>query len=145
MIGDEFNPKDTKRSLRERFDSYCKRVIYHATYNTVHKQERYLFNQWGRRGTEPESVQEGIEDDIGAVTLSVRGYEITLHDPELAELVMELQARKREILLLNEIIGLSLGEIAEELGVEYETVKSTKSKAMRDLRKGAARKNEKKD
>ena len=51
----------------------------------------------------------------------------------------------REILLLNEIIGLSLGEIAEELGVEYETVKSTKSKAMRDLRKGAARKNEKKD
>lgn len=90
-------------------------------------------------------MQEGIEDDIGAVTLSVRGYEITLHDPELAELVMELQTRKREILLLNEIIGLSLGEIAEELGVEYETVKSTKSKAMRDLRKGAARKNEKKD
>ena len=143
MKGEEFNPKNTKGSLRERFDSYCKRVIYHAAYNTVHKQERYLFYQWSGEGAELEKMQEVIEDDIGAVKLSVR--DVTLHDPDLAELVMELQARKREILLLNEIIGMSLTEIATELGVEYETVKSTKSKAMRDLRKGAARKNGKKD
>ena len=145
MKGEEFNPKNTKGSLRERFDSYCKRVIYHAAYNTVHKQERYLFYQWSGEGAELEKMQEVIEDDIGAVKLSVRGYDVTLHDPDLAELVMELQARKREIFLLNEIIGMSLTEIATELGVEYETVKSTKSKAMRDLRKGAARKNGKKD
>ena len=67
MKGEEFNPKNTKGSLRERFDSYCKRVIYHAAYNTVHKQERYLFYQWSGEGAELEKMQEVIEDDIGAV------------------------------------------------------------------------------
>ena len=116
MKGCESSPKDTKRSLSERFDLYCRRVIYRSTYNTVFKQKKYLYRQWCGEDVEPEEeIKEGIEDDLCAVRLSVRGYEVTLHYPELAELVMELQARKREILLLNEIIGLSLIQSTEKM------------------------------
>ena len=51
---------------------------------------------------------------------------------------MKLQNRKREIVLMFFMLEMTLDEIAEELGLEYETVKSTKSKAIREMRKGAA-------
>ena len=40
------------------------------------------------------------------------------------------------------LLDMTLEEIANELGIEYETVKSTKSKAIKELRKGAASESE---
>ena len=56
MEGYEKSPEDTKRSLRERFDLYCRRVIYRSTYNTVYKQKKYLYRQWCGDGIEPDEM-----------------------------------------------------------------------------------------
>lgn len=144
MSGYEFDPGDKKGSLRDRFDFYCKEVIYHAAHNLVYKQTQYLVRQFTNGETDSEEMLH--EDDhvnIFGVKLSVRGKEVFVRDEELAKMLMKLQARKREILLMNYMLDMTLEEIAEELGLKYETVKSTKSKAIREIRKGAVRKNEK--
>lgn len=134
MEGSEFNPKD-KRSLQERFDMYCRWVIYHGTHNTVDKQTTYLKRQWSGSDIEPDKLAEEDERIItDAVEIMVREHKVVFHDKELADLVLSLQARKREILLLSEVLDYTLKEIASELNLAYETVKSTKSKALRELR-----------
>ena len=46
------------------------------------------------------------------------------------------------VALMYYLLDMTLEEIANELGIEYETVKSTKSKAIKELRKGAASESE---
>ena len=144
MSGYEFDPGDKKGSLRDRFDFYCKEVIYHAAHNLVYKQTQYLICQFTNGETDlEEMLHEDEHVNIFGIKLSVRGKEVFVRDEELAKMLMKLQARKREILLMNYMLDMTLEEIAEELGLKYETVKSTKSKAIREIRKGAVRKNEK--
>ena len=143
MSGYEFDPGDKKGSLRDRFDFYCKEVIYHAAHNLVYKQTQYLIHQFTNGETDlEEMLHEDDHVNIFGIKLSVRGKEVFVRDEELAKMLMKLQARKREILLMNYMLDMTLDEIAEELGLKYETVKSTKSKAIREIRKGAVRKNE---
>ena len=52
---------------------------------------------------------------------------------------LTLDVYKRQMYYL---LDMTLEEIANELGIEYETVKSTKSKAIKELRKGAASESE---
>ena len=47
---------------------------------------------------------------------------------------MELQDKKREIVLLNAALGYSLSEIAGQLDLKYDTVKRYKSNAIKELR-----------
>ncbi len=144
MSGYEFDPGDKKGSLRDRFDFYCKEVIYHAAHNLVYKQTQYLIRQFGNGEIDPdELMHEDDHSNLFAERMSVRGKEVFVHDEDLVKMLMKLQARKREILLMNFMLDMSLEEIAEELGLEYETVKSTKSKAIREIRKGAVNNNEK--
>ena len=141
MQGKRFNPKNKKEkgSFRERFHHYCKTVIYHGAYNLAYRKARQLLREWGENLGEISPDQMLWEDDhsdLYAETLSVRGEDIKVHSEELANMLMRLQERKREILLMFFFLDKSLDEIAEELEVSYETVKSTKSKAIKDLRKG---------
>ena len=143
MKGYEFDPEDKKGSFRDRFDFYCKEVIYHAAHNMVYRQAQYLRHQFGGMGKNPDTLV--VEDDYGdlfAAKMSVRGKEVVIRDDGLVKMLMKLQDRKREILLMNYMLDMTLSEIAGELGLEYETVKSTKSKAIRELRKGAVLKSE---
>lgn len=143
MNGDEFDPNDKKGSLRDKFDRYCKKTIYNAAHNLVYKQTRFLIYQYGADEVDPDWViQDDNHDDQYAFRLSVRGREVKIQDEGLMKMLMKLQERKREILLMSFMLDMTLGEIAEELGIEYETVKSTKSKAIRELRKEVSKKNE---
>ncbi len=139
MSGYEFDPGDKKGSLRDRFDFYCKEVIYHAAHNLVRKQTHYLLFQFGGEDIDPdELIREDDYESLFAAKMSVRGKEVIVRNEELAKRLMKLQNRKREIVLMFFMLEMTLDEIAEELGLEYETVKSTKSKAIREMRKGAA-------
>ena len=122
MSGYEFDPKDKDGSLRDRFDCYCKEVIGRAAHNLVFKQAQYLILHFGGGEIDPSMMMH--------------------EDERLAKLLPKLQKRKREILLMYYLLDMTLEEIANELGIEYETVKSTKSKAIKELRKGAASESE---
>jgi RNA polymerase sigma factor (sigma-70 family) len=79
--------------------------------------------------------KEDKRDTTDAIEIAVREHKVFFEDEEFADLVMTLQERKREVLLLSEVLDYTLDEIASELNLAYETVKSTKSKALRELRK----------
>ena len=145
MCDFEFDPKDIERirRFRDRFDRYCKKTIYNAAHNLVLMQTQFLILQYGADDADPEQVL--TEDDYGdlyAYRLSVRGKEVLIRNEKLAEMLMRLQARKREILLMFYMLDMDLDKIAEELGIAYETAKSTKSKAIGELRKGVKKKDE---
>ena len=136
----EFNPKDKKGSFRDRFDIYCKRTIFNAAHNLVRKRTQFLYYHYSADDIDPNwMVTEDDHSDLYAFRMSVRGREIKIKNEELAKMLMKLQARKREILLMSYWLDMTLEEIAGELGIEYETVKSTKSKAVSELRKGVKR------
>lgn len=140
MSDHEFDPDDKNGSFRKRFNAYCKKTIFNAAHNLVYKQTQYLIRQYGADGFDPDwLIKDDNHSDLYAVRLSVRGKEVMIENEELAEMLMKLQARKREILLMSYMLDMTLEEIAKELGIAYETAKSTKSKAISELRKGAGR------
>ena len=143
MSGYEFDPKDKDGSLRDRFDCYCKEVICRAAHNLAYKEAQYLIRHYGGGEINPAVLlHEDEHDDLYAVKMSVRGKDVLIGDERLIRMLPKLQKRKREILLMYYLLEMTLDEIADELGLEYETVKSTKSKAIRELRKGAAKTSE---
>ena len=148
MHGKRFNPNNKEKgSFRERFHHYCKTVIYHGAHNLAYRKGRQLLNEWGDKLWFADMDEILWEDDYGdlfAEILPVKGENIKVYNEELADMLMRLQKRKREILLMFFFLDKSLDEIARELEISYETVKSTKSKAIRELRKGAGDKDGKK-
>lgn len=129
-------------SLRQRFDSYCKQTMRYLAHNIADSATRRMLKE---QPASDEVIMGGIMENVqeepleyGSVTVSAGCAKVSLHDEELAGALMRLQERKREILLLNEVLGYSLSEIADALRLSYETVKSTKSKAIRELRRGGA-------
>ena len=143
MSGYEFDPRDKDGSLRDRFDCYCKEVICRAAHNLAYKEAQYLIRHYGGGEINPAVLlHEDEHDDLYAVKMSVRGKDVLIGDERLIRMLPKLQKRKREILLMYYLLEMTLDEIADELGLEYETVKSTKSKAIRELRKGAAKTSE---
>ena len=143
MSGYEFDPKDKDGSLRDRFDCYCKEVIYRAAHNLAYKQAQYLILHYGGGEIDTTSMlHEDEHRDLYSVKMSVRGRDVFVGDERLIKMLPKLQKRKREILLMYYLLDMTLDEIAKELGIEYETVKSTKSKAIKELKKGAAKFNE---
>ena len=81
-------------------------------------------------------------DSLLAEKILVRGRVVNINDEQLAELLNHLQTRKREILLMSFMLGMPNEEIAAELKISKNTVKVTKSNAIRELKKGAACKDE---
>ncbi len=129
--------------IRRFRDRYCKKTIYNAAHNLVLMQTQFLILQYGADDADPEQVL--TEDDYGdlySYRLSVRGEKVLIRNEKLAEMLMRLQARKREILLMFYMLDMDLDKIAEKLGIAYETAKSTKSKAIGELRKGVKKKDE---
>ena len=99
----EFDPRDIERirRFRNRFDRYCKKTIYYEAHNLLLMQTQFLMLQYGADDADPE--QALTEDDYGdlyAYRLSVRGKEVLIRNERLAKMLMRLQARKREILLM---------------------------------------------
>ena len=121
----------------------ARRQLIEAYQPLVFKQAQYLILHFGGGEIDPSMMMhEDEHDNLYAVKMTVRGKDVFIGDERLAKLLPKLQKRKREILLMYYLLDMTLEEIANELGIEYETVKSTKSKAIKELRKGAASESE---
>lgn len=143
MITNGSVPGDGGGSLGGRFDCYCKKVIYNAAHNEAYKQMKYLYRQWGEDDFNPDEIeQDGAYDRLLSEKVLVRGREVNLNDEQLVKMLDRLQPRKREILLMSFMLGMTNEEIAVELGISQATVKVTKSNAISELKKGVANRNE---
>ncbi len=61
-------------------------------------------------------------------------YLIVLNDEEIVKALYGIKKNKRDILLLNVIAGQSLAEVADTLDMNYETVRSYKKRAIKEMR-----------
>ena len=105
--------------------AWVTRLAVNESINSLRRNERLLFTD-----QIPDEAEEEAPD-VGKVPLEL-----------LQRMIEELPTGYRAVFNLYVFEQLSHKEIANELGIEYETVKSTKSKAIKELRKGAASESE---
>lgn len=123
-------------SLQHKFDTYCKKTVKNGTFNVVRNFVRYCKNYDGISYEEVEEILGNMEEtSLCGTELQVGGTSIVIEDEELVQALMTLQNRKREVLLLSVALGHSLLEIANELQITYETAKSTKAKAVKEMKR----------
>lgn len=130
-----FSPSELE-SLQHKFDTYCKKTVKNGTCNVIRNFVRYCKNYGGISYEEiEETFGEMEETSLCGTEVKVGGTSIVIEDEELLQALMTLQNRKREVLLLSVALGYSLLEIANELQITYETAKSTKAKAMKEVKR----------
>lgn len=123
-------------SLQHKFEAYCKKTVNHGVSNIMRDFMRYCRNYSGISYEEAEEILCSIDKtSLDATELQVGGTSIPIEDEDLVHALMQLQNRKREVLLLSIALEHSLMEIANELQITYETAKSTKAKAQKEIKR----------
>ncbi|MDE5933568.1 MAG: sigma-70 family RNA polymerase sigma factor [Lachnospiraceae bacterium] len=127
---------DNAEKIASDFNSFCWTVIRRSVINQLRGYVRHCRNYGTVSLEETEESLLAVYDDIpaGKIKISAGRMVILLEDERLADALMELQDKKREIILLSAAFGYSLSEIAGQLDLKYDTVKRYKSNAMRELR-----------
>ena len=127
---------DNAEKIASDFNSFCWTVIRRSVINQLRGYVRHCRNYGTVSLEETEESLLAVYDDIpaGKIKISAGRMVILLEDERLADALMELQDKKRKIVLLSVAFGYSLSEIAGQLDLKYDTVKRYKSNAMRELR-----------
>lgn len=127
---------ENAEKIASDFNSFCWTVIRRSVINQLRGYVRHCRNYGTVSLEETEESLLAVYDDIpaGKIKIPAGKLVILIEDESLADALMGLQDKKREIILLNAAFGYSLSEIAGELDLKYDTVKRYKSNAMRELR-----------
>lgn len=127
---------ENAEKIASDFNSFCWIVIRRSVINQLRGYVRHCRNYGTVSLEETEESLLAVYDDIpaGKIKIPAGKLVILIEDESLADALMGLQDKKREIILLNAAFGYSLSEIAGELDLKYDTVKRYKSNAMRELR-----------
>ena len=121
--------------LRERFDFFCRNTLKNATYDLVRQEHRKLvFHDLESLMTNEPSYCPDDKEDMKIAEYVVGYQTFSVTDERLMEILNRLTKRKRDVLILTAAFGYTNREVAEMLGITKETVKSTKTKAFRDIR-----------
>ena len=139
MKEDLKRPGIRQDGLEKRFDAFCKQVIRNAIYDVLRKENRrQFFEQTGIGIPSGELLYEDEYkelDDIPCIRVYEAGSKVLkVKDSRLDEILHRLSKRKQEVFVLGYGFNYSNSEIAETLGISREAVKSTKAKAVRDIR-----------
>jgi RNA polymerase sigma-70 factor (ECF subfamily) len=117
------------------FGSWVYRIVSNAAYQKIRRRQRIFFDipldevlppfHEGRHAGLISDWSSGIDDP--AVQTELRSV--------LSSAVSELPAHYRAVLVLHDIEGLSMAEVADALGISVPTVKSRAHRARLSLRK----------
>lgn len=132
---------DNAEKIASDFNSFCWTVIRRSVINQLRGYVRHCRNYGTVPLEETEESVTAVYDDIpeGKIEIPAGKMVILIEDERLADALMELQDKKREIVLLNAALGYSLSEIAGQLDLKYDTVKRYKSNAIKELRRKVGR------
>lgn len=125
--------EDTQRV----FDCYCKRILKNEAIN-IQKHNQYMNSrQVSFSELTPEQLAQICTCDEYSSDYSrfkVLEYDIAVKDELLAEALLELPERKRDIILLSYFLDYNDVEIAELLNLVRRTVNDQRNKALKDLK-----------
>lgn len=127
-----------EQGKQRSFDCYCKRVLKHEAID-IQRHNQYL-NTVQVSLSELKTAQENElctfdEYSTNYQNFKVFEYEIAVRDELLAEALLELPERKRDIVLLSYFLDYTDVEIADLLKSVRRTVNDQRNKALKDLRK----------
>ena len=129
--------------LQKRHDAFCYAVIRKQAIKQIQRYVQYC-KKYTAISIEEMEEELFIEEDIALekFVFTVKGEPIVIEDEFLAEAIMELQERVRNVLLLNVALEHKLSEITDILEIGYDTAKVYKSMALHEIRKKVSGKNE---
>ena len=120
------------------FDCYCKRVLKHEAIDIQRNNQYLLSTQVSLSELSQEQIGELSTYDVYSTDYSnfkVLEYDIAVKDELLAEALLQLPEKKRDIVLLSYFLDYSDIEISELLNIVRRTVNDQRNKALNDLKK----------
>ena len=127
-----------EKSKQHKHDSYCKRVLRNELFNH-YNEEDYLKDREANFSelTTKELEQLSTKDEYFKFEyiFEVLGNEVIVKNEMIANALIELTERKKEIILLAYFLDLSDREIGENLNMIRSTVQSHRKKALTQLRR----------
>jgi RNA polymerase sigma factor (sigma-70 family) len=133
--GDSINRKEQEYVVRQRFDSYCKKVIANEFRDIVRAVRRKrktgetLMVDW-------MDVDSHVKHPHDCTMFRAGDSDILITSDRLSEELFKLSERRREIVLLAECCGETDGEIAARLSIKRSTVQYQRAQAIKALRAG---------
>ncbi len=117
-------------------DKYIKQTISNA--RAEYYREKYKDGRQEYIILDYDTFEEVITDFVSnniPVYINACGVSIPVYNHDLAEAILELRDKEREIILRNIVLGDTLKDIANDLGVTFQMVSKYKIKAIKNLRK----------
>ncbi len=120
-------------SLRHRFDAFCKKVIEHSVSNQIRSYIRHCKNYTAV----PIEMESFSTEDLYSSArhkMSAGDETVMIDNDDIAEVLLEMQEKKRQVLLLNAALDYSLAETARILGIAYTTARSYKTRGLQEMK-----------
>lgn len=135
MVNKELLRLEEKENMEHRFDAYVRLIIRRRVKNQIRNYIRYCRRYDVVSMDDVEKLSDGYEVMMPETfKLYAGNYLIVLNDEEIVKALYGIKKNKRDILLLNVIAGQSLAEVADTLDMNYETVRSYKKRAIKEMR-----------
>lgn len=135
MVNKELLRLEEKENMEHRFDAYVRLIIRRRVKNQIRNYIRYCRRYDVVSMDDVEKLSDGYEEMMPETfKLYAGNYLIVLNDEEIVKALYEIKKNKRDILLLNVVVGQSLAEVADMLDMNYETVRSYKKRAIKEMR-----------
>jgi RNA polymerase sigma factor (sigma-70 family) len=127
LLVHEYDP-----SLGKPFENFVKGVLHQRFFNRYFSE--VLEDEKHKSKTVEFDDNMNIEEKAKSILLEENELKLPSHYIELYQALNQLGTRQREILILSEVKGWNATEIARELGINPNTVRATKKKAIERLR-----------
>ncbi len=135
MVNKELLRLEEKENMEHGFDAYVRLIIRRRVKNQIRNYIRYCRRYDVVSMDDVEKLSDGYEEMMPETfKLYAGNYLIVLNDEEIGKALYGIKKNKRDILLLNVIAGQSLAEVADTLDMNYETVRSYKKRAIKEMR-----------
>jgi DNA-directed RNA polymerase specialized sigma24 family protein len=124
-----------------QFEVYCKRTLLRELADIAKEVKRRKRRKYGKDETPMSSLDkadarklERLSHAQEATLFYVAGYEIPIKSDRLADGLLRLTERQRQMVLLSEYCGEPDVKIGERMGVKRSTVQSQRKEALSELR-----------
>lgn len=122
--------------VRHQFDSFCKRLLKNETRNILRdmkKKQKYevLFSEMPHKEMDALMTTDKYPIDINK--FAVCGFEVDIESDLLAEALLKLPVKSREIILLAYFLDMTDKEIAKAMNMVRRTVQYQRSNSLNKL------------
>ena len=139
--GESIERREFEKAVSLQFEVYCKRTLLRELADIAKEAKRRKRRKQDNDETPMSSLDkadarklERLSHAQEATLFYVAGYEIPIRSDRLADGLLRLTERQRQMVLLSEYCGEPDAKIGERMGVKRSTVRSQRKKALSELR-----------